>query len=150
MSEASKYNCGNSSCVNIHNSPLFSLSAPEYTRQGHRWFPEHRSRLIGSRLSNASSATTLSCRVTQPPTGTLYPNIWVICMSPLFYDRSSLIADVSVVSVHVIRLRPLFHTFAGNSVAVLISQGSFRPSWTLSFLIARPFPTSPSFRTFLI
>ena len=51
-------------------------------RQGRRWSPEHWRRLIGSRLSNASSATTLSCPVIQPPTGTLYPNIWAICASP--------------------------------------------------------------------
>jgi hypothetical protein len=72
-----------------------------------------------------------------------------LCVPSILYSFITY-AGVSVVSVHVIRLRQLFRTFAGNSVAVLTLPGSFRLSWMRSFLTPRPFPTSPSFKTFLI
>lgn len=150
MSEASQYHRRKLSYANTDNFPLASLSVQEYMRRGYKWSPEHRSSPIGLHLSIGSSVTTLDTRVTQLLTGTLYLSTWDTCAYLLLYGLPLLIPCASTASVLATRLRQHFHTFAGNSVVALTSPGSFRLSWTQSCLIARPFPTYLSSRTFLI
>jgi hypothetical protein len=78
MAEASDHDLKNVTIL-VLMIILTSSSVQESTRRSHKWSPEPLNILRGSPLLNVSSAITQGPRLLRLPTGTSYPNTWVIC-----------------------------------------------------------------------
>jgi hypothetical protein len=152
MAEASDHDLKNVTIL-VLMIILTSSSVQESTRRSHKWSPEPLNILRGSLLLNVSSAITQGPRLLRLPTGTSYPNTWVICTFFLCQKISEHLATgpcTHTALAPAIPLRRHSRTFVGSSVAVSMSQRNSRLSWTRLCTIARLFQISPPFIIFRI
>ena len=153
MAEASDHDSRNIALL-VLMTILASSSAQEFTRRSHRCSPEPLGILTGSLLLNVSSAITQGRRLPRLPTGTSYPNIWVICafLCQMIAISGHLVTGscAPIALALAIPLPRHSRTFAGSLVAVPMSQRNSRPSWTQLCTITRHSQTYPFFRIFRI